>query len=98
MEPLYEELKKIYDWNEEESKNKPRIKGDQRMYYEANDKLDPTVVEQKDQLESPEIHADSSGTYGKSKQNKTKKKKNSSLNESISLQKSTVINFLPYSF
>ncbi|XP_076544253.1 uncharacterized protein LOC117603490 [Osmia lignaria lignaria] len=42
FEPLYEELKKIYDWNQDELQNKPRIKGDHRMYYGANDKLDPT--------------------------------------------------------
>ena len=83
MEPLYEELKKIYDWNEEESKSKPRIKGDQRMFYGTNDKLDPNVIDQKDQLESPEIHADSSGTYGNNNDydnsndnNNNKKKKN----------------------
>ncbi|CAK9813023.1 hypothetical protein ANTPLA_LOCUS7639 [Anthophora plagiata] len=54
VEPLYEELKQIYDWKEDETKSKPRIKGDQRMYYGSNDKLDGMVESFKDQVEQPE--------------------------------------------
>ncbi|KOC66465.1 hypothetical protein WH47_08858 [Habropoda laboriosa] len=55
VEPLYEELKKIYDWKEDETKSKPRIKGDQRMFYGSNDKLDGIAESFKDQVEQPEI-------------------------------------------
>ncbi|CAK9827227.1 hypothetical protein ANTRET_LOCUS4943 [Anthophora retusa] len=54
VEPLYEELKQIYDWKEDETKSKPRIKGDQRMYYGSNDKLDRMAESFKDQVEQPE--------------------------------------------
>lgn len=39
-EPLYEELKKVYDWPEGELKSGPRLRGDQRLRYESDDKLD----------------------------------------------------------
>ncbi|XP_017788716.1 PREDICTED: uncharacterized protein LOC108571227 [Habropoda laboriosa] len=64
VEPLYEELKKIYDWKEDETKSKPRIKGDQRMFYGSNDKLDGIAESFKDQVEQPEI-AGPDGTPGK---------------------------------
>ncbi|KAK9302153.1 hypothetical protein QLX08_005754 [Tetragonisca angustula] len=56
VKPLYEELKKIYDWNVDESgKSKPRIKGDQRMYHESNDK--PCTTEpSKNQTDPSEVH------------------------------------------
>ncbi|CAL7950699.1 unnamed protein product [Xylocopa violacea] len=56
VEPLYEELKKVYDWTEEETKSKPRVKGDQRMYYGANDKLDPADRMVEPFKEPEEIH------------------------------------------
>ncbi|XP_076388453.1 uncharacterized protein LOC105662754 isoform X3 [Megachile rotundata] len=62
FEPLYEELKKIYDWNQDDSHSKPRIKGDHRMYYGANDKLDPTNKMSESytgQIELPETQASS---------------------------------------
>ncbi|XP_047345265.1 trichohyalin-like isoform X2 [Vespa velutina] len=37
---LYEELKKLYDWEDNENKNGPRFKGDQRMHQESNDDLE----------------------------------------------------------
>ncbi|XP_025154069.1 uncharacterized protein LOC112588418 [Harpegnathos saltator] len=40
VEPLYEELKKVYDWPEGELKSGPRLRGDQRLRYESDDKLD----------------------------------------------------------
>ena len=63
VKPLYEELKKIYDWNVDESgKNKPRIKGDQRMYHESNDK--PCTTEpSKNQTDPSEVHDETSGKY-----------------------------------
>ncbi|XP_043514345.1 uncharacterized protein LOC122530962 [Frieseomelitta varia] len=56
VKPLYEELKKVYDWNEDESgKSKPRIKGDQRMYHESNDK--PCTTEpSKNQTDPSQVH------------------------------------------
>lgn len=65
MKPLYEELKKIYDWNEDESrKSKPRIKGDQRMYHESNEK--PCSTEPlKDQIDPSEVHDGPTETPGK---------------------------------
>lgn len=39
-EPLYEELKKVYDWPDGELKSGPRLRGDQRLRYESDDKLD----------------------------------------------------------
>lgn len=69
VEPLYEELKKIYDWNEDETKVKPRIKGDQRTYQESYDKVDPIdrVAGEpfKDQVEPPQVHDDSTKKFGK---------------------------------
>lgn len=69
VEPLYEELKIIYDWNEDETKVKPRIKGDQRTYQESYDKVDPIdrVAGEpfKDQVEPPKVHDDSTKTFGK---------------------------------
>nr|XP_033185946.1 LOW QUALITY PROTEIN: chromatin-remodeling ATPase INO80-like [Bombus vancouverensis nearcticus] len=66
VEPLYEELKKIYDWNEDETKVKPRIKGDQRTYQESYDKVDPIdrVAGEpfKDQVEPPQVHDDPTKT------------------------------------
>lgn len=62
IDPLYDELKKLYDWSDNERKSKPRIKGDQRMYYEVDDKVDPTnTIDEsfKDQMESPEIQSQS---------------------------------------
>nr|XP_033330233.1 uncharacterized protein LOC117222575 [Megalopta genalis] len=41
--PLYEELKHLYDWSEDEAKIRPRIKGDQRLYHELEDKEDPAI-------------------------------------------------------
>nr|XP_050869978.1 MATH and LRR domain-containing protein PFE0570w-like isoform X2 [Vespula vulgaris] len=37
---LYEELKKLYDWEDNENKNGPRLKGDQRMHQESDDDLE----------------------------------------------------------
>ncbi|XP_076284773.1 uncharacterized protein LOC143211192 isoform X2 [Lasioglossum baleicum] len=58
VEPLYEEMKQLYDWSEDEVKIKPRIKGDQRLYHEPDDKEDPAtnmVVEPvRDRAESPQ--------------------------------------------
>ncbi|KOX80522.1 hypothetical protein WN51_13006 [Melipona quadrifasciata] len=57
VKPLYEELKKVYDWNEDESrKSKPRIKGDQRMYHESNDKSNECSTEpSKNQTDPAEV-------------------------------------------
>ncbi|KAK1122472.1 hypothetical protein K0M31_009691 [Melipona bicolor] len=57
VKPLYEELKKVYDWNEDESrKSKPRIKGDQRMYHESNDKSNECSTEpSKNQTDPSEV-------------------------------------------
>ncbi|XP_071868035.1 uncharacterized protein [Bombus fervidus] len=67
VEPLYEELKKIYDWNEDETKVKPRIKGDQRMYHESYDKVDSIdrIAGEpfKDQVEPPQVHDDPTKTF-----------------------------------
>lgn len=69
VEPLYEELKKIYDWNEDETKVKPRIKGDQRMYHESYGKVDPIdrIAGEpfKDQVEPPQVSDDPTKTSGK---------------------------------
>lgn len=37
---MYEELKKVYDWPDGELKSGPRLRGDQRLHYESDDKLD----------------------------------------------------------
>ncbi|CAD1477787.1 unnamed protein product, partial [Heterotrigona itama] len=65
VKPLYEELKKIYDWNEDESReSKLRIKGDQRMYHESNDK--PCSTEpSNDQIDPSEVRDDATETTEK---------------------------------
>lgn len=40
VEPLYEELKNVYDWIDGELKSGPRLRGDQRLRYESDNKLD----------------------------------------------------------
>jgi len=40
VKPLYEELKNVYDWSDGELKSGPRLRGDQRLRYESDDKLD----------------------------------------------------------
>ncbi|CAL1680491.1 unnamed protein product [Lasius platythorax] len=40
VESLYEELKNVYDWTDGELKSGPRLRGDQRLRYESDNKLD----------------------------------------------------------
>lgn len=60
VKPLYEELKTVYDWSDDEVKIKPRIKGDQRLHCESNDRVNPAInviVESSaDQTENTKLH------------------------------------------
>ncbi|XP_076229126.1 uncharacterized protein LOC116426880, partial [Nomia melanderi] len=60
VKPLYEELKTVYDWSDDQVKIKPRIKGDQRLHCEPNDKVHPAInviVESPtDQTEDTKLH------------------------------------------
>lgn len=60
VKPLYEELKTVYDWSDDEVKIKPRIKGDQRLRCEPSDRPDPAInviVESSaDQTENTKLH------------------------------------------
>ncbi|XP_076679574.1 uncharacterized protein LOC143374909 [Andrena cerasifolii] len=54
-EPLYDELKNLYDWSDSDPKSKPRIKGDRRIG--GDDKVDSSNAIDElshDQIESPE--------------------------------------------
>ncbi|XP_015187380.1 PREDICTED: uncharacterized protein LOC107072170 [Polistes dominula] len=45
IDNVYDELKKLYDWEDNENKNGPRLKGDQRMHPDASeDELEIKVV------------------------------------------------------
>lgn len=61
VKPLYEELKTVYDWSDDEVKINPRIKGNQRLHCEPNDKVDPAInviVESPvGQMENPKLHS-----------------------------------------
>ncbi|XP_043493647.1 protein PFC0760c-like, partial [Polistes fuscatus] len=37
IDNVYDELKKLYDWEDNENKNGPRLKGDQRMHLDASE-------------------------------------------------------------
>ncbi|RLU26650.1 hypothetical protein DMN91_000447 [Ooceraea biroi] len=37
---MYEELKNVYDWSDGELKSGPRLRGDQRLRYESDNKID----------------------------------------------------------
>lgn len=40
IDNLYEELKNVYDWSDSGLKSGPRLRGDQRLRYESDDKID----------------------------------------------------------
>ncbi|XP_029172663.1 uncharacterized protein LOC114941734 [Nylanderia fulva] len=45
VESLYEELKNVYDWTDGELKSGPRLRGDQRLRYESDNKLDTNLAQ-----------------------------------------------------
>jgi len=45
VESLYEELKNVYDWSDGELKSGPRLRGDQRLRYESDDKVNANPLQ-----------------------------------------------------
>jgi len=45
IESLYEELKNVYDWSDGELKSGPRLRGDQRLRYESDDKVNANPLQ-----------------------------------------------------
>lgn len=72
---LYEELKKVYDWPDGELKSGPRLRGDQRLRCESDDKSDTKspqlqslddgffVSNRKDDTQTQSRHASSTSKY-----------------------------------